>query len=343
MNLENVKVGDRFRNYKELCRILEIPEKTSDSKACQLKDLQQFVGYEKMGQAFIIREVYNSPIIKIDKRNKSTNKFYLNGLELVVLDYLTKNKEKHGYNLIELTTLDIAILTGLCSNEFRDKTYAEIKNKYPNITKKNDDLFRRRVRSKLTKIIDAMVNDLQSRFILHITKGHKIKEMDSKGVYSWRTANDKEETMIVDASQKTMKLMGFEEYEKFNKVVASFRVKEFYMTLNNVIKEDYDWESIYKVYFLGFTESIENSTEQFKKKYFEIADEKDKTNFMFLTDIDKQADRIYHDSLQEYEKNKDGYFGEIPFQEMMKISSKLLPLDYIETQLTLSQELVKLK
>jgi hypothetical protein len=184
---------------------------------------------------------------------------------------------------------------------------------------------------------------LQSRFILYVEKGHKIKEYELNGVYSWRTANAEEETMIGDASKKAMKQMGFDVRDKFDRVIAQCRVKEFYILLNKIIKEDYGWDAIYKVYFLNFTDTIRSNTEQFKKQVLEISKEIDDTNSLFVKDIEEQAIKTFAENRDEYNKNIKNYFGELPADIMNKLNDNLLEEGYVHKQKTLSHELVKIK
>lgn len=59
MNLSNLKPGMKVKNYKELCKLLEIPVKGGDAKKKQMKEIDEVIKYEKSGQAFIIKEIYD--------------------------------------------------------------------------------------------------------------------------------------------------------------------------------------------------------------------------------------------------------------------------------------------
>ena len=50
MNLNNLKPGMKVKNYKELCKLLEIEPKTSNSKKKQLKEIDEVIKYEKTGR-----------------------------------------------------------------------------------------------------------------------------------------------------------------------------------------------------------------------------------------------------------------------------------------------------
>ena len=57
-----------IKNYKELCKLLEIEPKTSNSKKAQLKELETYVDYEKQGVKFVIKKIYDKQKVKEDGR-----------------------------------------------------------------------------------------------------------------------------------------------------------------------------------------------------------------------------------------------------------------------------------
>lgn len=64
MDLENITEGLIIKNYKELCTLLKELTKTGKSKQLQLNDFERYFNYEKKGNKFIIKEIYNVPIPK---------------------------------------------------------------------------------------------------------------------------------------------------------------------------------------------------------------------------------------------------------------------------------------
>ena len=64
MKIENLSVGQKIKNYKELCSILEIDVMSWKSKALQLKELSRFCRIKKDGNTFIVKNIYKQPIQK---------------------------------------------------------------------------------------------------------------------------------------------------------------------------------------------------------------------------------------------------------------------------------------
>ena len=62
MNLSNLQVGKTYKNYKELCEVLDEPYLSSDSKDSQLEMWASYFKWEKIGKRqFKIIEIYEFP------------------------------------------------------------------------------------------------------------------------------------------------------------------------------------------------------------------------------------------------------------------------------------------
>ena len=59
MNISNLKIGMVIKNYKELCKVLEIEVKEGNSKKAQLKELEEVVTYHKKGNKFVYAKTYS--------------------------------------------------------------------------------------------------------------------------------------------------------------------------------------------------------------------------------------------------------------------------------------------
>jgi hypothetical protein len=62
MNLSNIKAGQTFRSYKQLCETLEVKTLTGDKKKEQLQDWLRYFDYIRDGNKITIKHVYNSPL-----------------------------------------------------------------------------------------------------------------------------------------------------------------------------------------------------------------------------------------------------------------------------------------
>ena len=69
MNINNLKEGMILKSYRDLCRVLNWEITGGDSKKSQLKELNRFCDFQKQGNKFIIKEIYEIPLDKQDGRN----------------------------------------------------------------------------------------------------------------------------------------------------------------------------------------------------------------------------------------------------------------------------------
>lgn len=80
-----------IKNYKELCKVLEIEVCGGNSKIKQINELERFVSYHKQGYKFVIDEVFDKPKDYIENRGAQKSKYKL-PLEKKVLTLLQKSK-----------------------------------------------------------------------------------------------------------------------------------------------------------------------------------------------------------------------------------------------------------
>ena len=97
MKIENLKVGMIIKNYKELCKLLEIPVKAGDSKKAQLKALEQVCMYHKEGNKFIVDSIVENATPIIYEKGKNPNSqgnnhigqpVFKNDLEIIITDII---------------------------------------------------------------------------------------------------------------------------------------------------------------------------------------------------------------------------------------------------------------
>lgn len=71
--MENLKTGMMIKNYKELCGVMGWKITTGKSKKLQMEELKRLCRFHKSGNSFIIDEVYETIIEKVDLRTNGNN------------------------------------------------------------------------------------------------------------------------------------------------------------------------------------------------------------------------------------------------------------------------------
>lgn len=95
MKIENLKVGQVLKNYKELCEVLGIKptNKANNSRIAQFKELERYCKYHKEGHKIIIDEIYSKELEKVDNRKLGNNNEQAKFIRYLLLNQLS------GYTL----------------------------------------------------------------------------------------------------------------------------------------------------------------------------------------------------------------------------------------------------
>ena len=99
MDISNLKKDMKVKNFRELNRLIEGEDckiRTGSSKIAFLKELATLVSYDKIGNSFIIKEIYETKGTKIDGRRKNNAK-YVTYTENLILHLLQECDGSVGY------------------------------------------------------------------------------------------------------------------------------------------------------------------------------------------------------------------------------------------------------
>lgn len=210
MNLNNLKPGMRVKNYKELCKLLEMPVKSGYAKKKQMKEVDEVIKYEKSGQAFIIKEIYDKKTIKLvplksrDKRYKNPRNIYSRYINQIFLQILNNSHEK---KLNNITFKNICALLNL----------VEVDENGKYIFKDTDGTVLEMTQEQRTFSIQKMVSILKSSINSLVNKGHITCQH-----------SEREYTILLSSSINVINLLE-EEFQKEKQVLH----KEFIDFIKN--------------------------------------------------------------------------------------------------------------
>lgn len=144
MKIENLEKGMVIKNYKELCKMLEIKTTTGEAKQNQLKELAELVEYHKDGNKFVIDNIEKlSDFVHIHDNNNNNIYYRVNGQHPTTFKENDKDKDKDKMTRSELEELEWNTILSNIYNLYDGRTYT-----YPQICKalevcsKNCYLFR---------------------------------------------------------------------------------------------------------------------------------------------------------------------------------------------------------
>lgn len=116
MNLNNLKPGMRIKNYRELCRLMELPIKTGEAKIKQIKEINEYITYDKDKYAFIIKTINDKRTINLmqpinmEKSHKNKRNIYIRHINPILLQILNNSP---GKKLNNIAFKDICVLLNL--------------------------------------------------------------------------------------------------------------------------------------------------------------------------------------------------------------------------------------
>lgn len=136
MNISNLKIGMIIKNYKELCKVLEIEVTDGNSKKAQLKELEEVVTYHKEGNKFVIDDIdytkVGQNLSNYTIKNNNNNLYSLNVQNCPTFEKNENSdtKDKDKMTRSELEELEWSIMTSNIHKLLDGRTYT-----YPQICK----------------------------------------------------------------------------------------------------------------------------------------------------------------------------------------------------------------
>lgn len=244
-NYAKLKEGDIFKNYKHLCNFLNEEIKEGNSRNAQIKEWLRYFNYEREGQKYIITEVYPEPLPKDDKRSLGNNSEYLPHIELILLDYLSKQQDQVAC----LTINDMFLLLGMVNRNYVDKTY-KYKIEDELIDNFQIEHFNQRSYKKLNRILFDALNNLKNRRLIDYNTVKIINIDDEIEGNITREATPEECDIIRTVEREVLLSMGL---ESIVLVHLKYKTKEFYNKVKDILCSRYGIYFYYTQINLRFT------------------------------------------------------------------------------------------
>lgn len=337
MDFTKLYVGQIIKNYKELCKILGIECKSSDSKKAVIKELERHCRYEKQGNKFIVLEVYEVALEKTDNRKLGNNSKYVENIEYILLNILSQSD---GYKSI-FTKSNLFEYLGMINPLYLQKSLMKAKLPLQDDRIKLYDInhFYQRTNQRLTKILFDALNNLKNRFLISYKEINVIVRCDDKGKEVYSEAIDDEINWIRDAKRMALDEM---ELRTIQQVSLKFKMEEFFRIVNRILKVEHAIERTFTQYEILFTK------EYILKEldYLETTKHQKELNDKVVDTINDNARKNFIDNEKEYNTKleeillNDMIFGDNYASSKCKIFK--YHEDYIDVQIELADHLLKL-
>lgn len=273
--LKSMKLPRKFKNFKELCSELKIPEYKGNQKKSFIKELNQCANIKQKGHTITIKEIYESIKPTNDKRKQT-----LHGdiFDLILLDHGQIQYKNARKNIIAytdgtvteqdptykannkiirrdvfLTPKQLMSMFNIINENYKACMYeTKFTSKFLNINHKYVKDFFDLTRDSNFKILDKTMKKLENKRLLTYTK--------------WRSVifNNKEHAI---ASEELVLTINYREYEVLKElqlenmweVIMKGKMSKFKsMVLDKLKKQDglENIESYYNTYKLIFVSDI---------------------------------------------------------------------------------------
>lgn len=238
------------KNYPAMCELLEETRKSSDSKKAQLKEWQRYFEFKRHGQAFIITKIYDEPLEVKDGRASGNNSIYIKYIQLLLLDYLRKQKIDEQSCQITYTQLfkELGMVNEFFTTHLdKDENDEPVEDKVGEylIHENQIEEFLLESNERLHSIIKSAFKSLENRRILKVEKQYKIMYKqnpdDDFMVHIPATKEDKEN--ILEIQKEALRDMGLKDVTA---VYAMNRANEFYERVNSKLYKKFGWSGVYK-------------------------------------------------------------------------------------------------
>ena len=331
-------VGMVIKNYKELCAILNEEAKTGKAKQLQLKNWKRYFDWEKDGQKFIIVDIYDTPLPKEDLRRKGNNSIYKNYIELILLQYLSKQE---GYRKT-FTKRNWLELLGMINSKYGKEPKMKLKQLDYCINDQEITLFYIRSNKKLERVLHDALSNLQREKLIIVEYETVIVSVDERGKEHRFIANDYQNKKILQTERYILK--NVMQYKNMFYVYIKNKSNEYYNTVNEKLHELYGWKYYYKQIKIIYDQP--NIVDAIPSK--EVMLQKEILNSKIIEFLNDNAKNVYEKKEKEYEDALDEYLNDwIGDKEYLRNRIKVpntwkYPKAYIEAQRILTDELIRI-
>lgn len=271
MTIENISVGMTIKNYKELCGILGVEIAAGNTKKAQLKEFERYFAYHKMGNKFIIDEIFKTPKEKIENRGK-THSIYSKFIQKLILDLLVQQKQNNTNN-IYLSTCKLLERLNMINENYNDcRDNIPVLAEFLEMDEDCVYDFYNLTYGSLKETLESALNILSNKSLiiwnstltvcLHFTIIDD--EENEVHIEDHRPATEDESELIMEVEKRVLNELGF---KCKRDVVVCRRWKEFIFKVNKILKQISEIQYYYKAYDIIFNrkyiEEEQQELEQF--------------------------------------------------------------------------------
>lgn len=240
LDVSKLKEGQEIKNYKVMCQLLGQVSSTGKSRQLQEKDWRRYISYHKQGNKYIIDEIYDKVLPKIDNRSKGNNSVYIDNIELLILDILAQ-KENNGILFVSCPKLLEQL--GFVNGNYSAGRNNRLKlSELLMIDKDLIDFFYNDTFTRLKRNLENALNRMQKNGYIFWQRVFMIKDNNTQLT---RVANDSEIEIIINAQCQVLKDMG---KNNINEIVLFGLWDTFHHQVCSILQNEFNISNYYNVY-----------------------------------------------------------------------------------------------
>lgn len=289
---------------------------------------KRFFDFEKIKSKFIITDIYDEAL-PVGGRSKGNKSVYSTFIELILMNYLAEQNNDSEI----FTRRKLWVLLGMTNNKYGKVSKESLKALDKSITDYEINHFYNRSNRKLERILLSALGNLRNRRLIDWELQTVICK-DNNGEEEWFVANDNEKKEILDAEYTVLHEFGF---QKIIQVFSTFKTEEYFYRVNEILYDKHKWKRFYKRFKIIYVaKNIRQSISD-----VEISLNKALLNTEVANFISNEAERIYDDAMQKYDKHLGDTIknkGDV----IAALHSWKPPVNYILAQNMLVDELIRI-
>jgi len=376
---EYVLTSNTIKNYKILCGILDIPVKAStNSKQAQYKEMDRYFKYHKEGNKFIIDEIYDIPLDKIDNRvfnkggaNNITE--YTKYIENLILDLLVQGgNTKQGFGRVFLSKNQLFKEFNMINDNyvFCKRRIPKL-SKFMNINKEtveewydlNDDMLERNLNQALNSLENQSLISWDKKLTIaeaiplaeikkdgtEIVKRKYIDQYDEEQidykyhaddeiVLNYREANDKEDAFILKTEKEILKELCCDSKQM---IIKLGMWETFKNKVDDIVLKKLNIAFYYKSYKILFNEEhINEAIDDIYGKCELTEEEKKDSKYLINNDV---MDRTITNAENRHEKavkEKSKILGKMKNDKEGKRNKRRAEENYLNDNIELGNSLI---
>ena len=267
MKFENLYEGQVFKNYKEMCEVLEIKPTTGGAKQAQFKELDTYCEYSKQGHKIIVDTVFETPRQKVDGRSSDYRE-----MRNLILRLLALSNQERNRAIFPTSTL-LQGLGAINSNYATGRRQQKALGRHLDIETEYVNDFYNTTHTNLKNALETNLNYLKNERLITwgntimVCKNNPKVKLNALGEYvldedgriisedhqDFRVATVDEKEFIIKTEKEILSNLG---YKTIAEVFKHGCVKSFYDTVYSILKRECNINFYFMAYEIIFSREI---------------------------------------------------------------------------------------